>query len=121
MSNRNSRGGQSGDETVQHYARSQGVSENDPRVQRYAGEPANDQGRSMRESDDDDNSRSARSAMPEWLGGEDQRFIEAVQHYANSQSVELDDERVQKYARGLKSRTGDFGGREQESPVGQRK
>ena len=55
------------------------------------------------------------------LEREDPRLAEAVMKYAESQGLDIHNERVIKYARGLKGRTGDFGEREQDSPVGRRK
>lgn len=52
---------------------------------------------------------------------EDPRLVQAVEKYAKSQGVDLNDPRVRKYALGMKSHSGDFGGRYQESPVGWRK
>jgi hypothetical protein len=62
-----------------------------------------------------------REMEPLDLENADPRFVEAVENYARSQGVDINSERVIKYARGLSGRTGDFGGREQESPVGRRK
>lgn len=105
--------GQEPEITRRHYARSQGVSEDDERVKRYAGDTGT--GTHEREVDEEQEER------PFVLEDEDPRFQQAVMNYAQSQNMDLDDERVIKYAKGLKSRTGDFGGREQDAPVGRRK
>lgn len=99
------------EETRKHYAQSQGLSEDDSRVKSYMGEMHRGRGYNQ---DEDDSGRMD-------FTREDPKFIEAIQNYAKSQGVDIDDPRVIKYARGLKSRTGDFGGREQDSPVGWRK
>lgn len=49
------------------------------------------------------------------------KLKDAVMKYAKSQKVDINDERVMKYVRGLMGPTGDFGDREQDSPVGRRK
>lgn len=108
-----SHGGQPPEETRRHYAQSQGVSEDDPRVRRYAGEPTEDTSRRYEEEDEEETQRPDLDEM-------DPRVREAAEKYAASQGVSMDDERVIKYVRGLTGRTGDFGGREQESPIGWR-
>lgn len=92
-------------EAVIKWAGSLGFDLDDPRVKKYAdetgGHVTDERGRPIDE--------------------EERKFDDAVRRYAESQGLEVEHPRVQKYARGLRSRTGDFGGREQESQIGARK
>lgn len=92
-------------EAVIRWAQSLGFELDDPRVKKYAdetgGHVTDERGRPI---DDDE-----------------RRFEDAVRRYAESQGLDVEHPRVQKYANGLRSRTGDFGGREQESQIGSRK
>lgn len=92
-------------EAVIKWAGSLGFNLDDPRVKKYAdetgGHVTDERGRPIDE--------------------EERKFDDAVRRYAESQGLEVEHPRVQKYARGLRSRTGDFGGREQESQIGARK
>jgi len=92
-------------EAVIKWAESLGFTLDDPRVKKYAdetgGHMTDERGRPI-----DEDSR---------------KFEDAVRRYAESQGLDTEHPRVQKYARGLRSKTGDFGGREQDSTIGARK
>jgi hypothetical protein len=105
--------GQSPDDTRRRYAQSQGVPEDDERVKRYAGEPTTEIRARYVEDEDDE-----RAPILEKV---DAKVREAAEKYARSQGVDVTDERVVKYVKGLIGRTGDFGGRDQASMVGWRK
>lgn len=124
------------DDAVKRWAQSQGLDMDDPRVQRYANSGANtrtkegedeeiiasDVGEDI-ENDEDYKKGQGYSRTFDTSGwaSDDSRFTEAVERYAKSQGLSTDSPRVKKYARGLLGRTGDFGGREQDTRVGSRK
>lgn len=79
------------DEAAKRYADKMGLRTTDPQVRRYANAGTIEE-----------------TANIDIEGSTDTRFKEAVLHYANSQSLDLDSNQVQKYARGLLGHTGDF-------------
>lgn len=115
-------------DAAKKWADSQGLSYDDPRVQRYMASTGG-QNAGVDEEIDVEDTREFKAGQQyarengefDWQDTNDERFKQAVMHYAESQGVALDDPRVIKYATGLKSRKGDFGGREQDTQVGARK
>ena len=85
---------------VRKYADRMGLSAADPVVRKYANAGVDEE-----------------PALIDIQGSDDMRFKEAVLHYAESQSLELNDRRVQKYARGLLTPRGDFNEERRTSPV----
>lgn len=114
-------------EAARKWAESQHLSMDDPRVQRYIRSVGSHRPDVRSDEDievDDDYQAGVRYALEneiaDWLN-DDPRFKEAVLHYAESQSLPLNHLRVLRYAKGLKGSRGDFGGREQDVSIGQRK
>lgn len=80
-------------DTVRNYAKSVGLETNDPSVRAYTSSGAENEPIDQVDIDSEH---------------DNERFKEAVLHYAESQHLSVDDMRVQKYARGLLKPTGDF-------------
>lgn len=110
------------EETVEKYAQSQGLNRNHERVRKYAGD--NDDVEiedPIEEEDENDVESPVPGARTDGHYFMSDQVRKAVEKYAESQGLDIDHPRVQKYARGLTGQRGDFGDREQDLRVGSRK